>query len=241
MLHESPTNLKVLDLAAGSGEATEVLHLWKTSRWPPPDVPSSSPPLSRPIFRPTSLLPRTLKPEPTLEITATDPFTSPAYLNRTSLPCLSLSFSDISNLLLPYLHPLTQNSSGQEVYHARDVYDIVIVSFALHLVETSSELWSLLRELSRRCKWLIVCAPHKKPDVRTLPFLPPLLLHPFSVLISSDGQIKSTWSWTRWDPNQWEPAKGRGNVGGTAGDGFEIVLDRTRLRCWRSEEHWSPV
>lgn len=169
MHHERPTNLKILDLAAGSGEATEVFHLWKTSRWPPPPPPSPFP--SRAVSRPSpSLPPKEIIQEPTMEITATDPFTSPAYLARTTLPCLSLSFSDVASGLLPTLHPLsTDDTSGLEEYHEEDLYDIVIVSFALHLVESSSELWSLLRELSKRCKWLIVCAPHKKPDVRPFP------------------------------------------------------------------------
>lgn len=61
-------------------------------------------------------------------------------------------------------------------------------------------------------------------------------------LVSFRGglQIKSTWGWRRWDPSgRWKPAEGRGNVGGTEGDGFEIVLDRVRLRLWRSEENWT--
>jgi cell division inhibitor SulA len=41
--------------------------------------------------------------------------------------------------------------------------DIVVCSFALHLIETSSELFALLWELSTKCRWLVVLAPHKKP------------------------------------------------------------------------------
>lgn len=41
----------------------------------------------------------------------------------------------------------------------------MVISFALHLVETTSELWAVLVELSKRARWLIVTAPHKKPDV----------------------------------------------------------------------------
>jgi hypothetical protein len=50
----------------------------------------------------------------------------------------------------------------------KELYDLVIVSFALHLVETSSELWALLTELKKISKWLCVIAPHKKPDVSFL-------------------------------------------------------------------------
>lgn len=50
------------------------------------------------------------------------------------------------------------------------------------------------------------------------------------------SQVKDSWGWRRWDPSPaWKPAEGRGQVGGTGGDGFEIVLDRVRLRLWRSE------
>lgn len=55
--------------------------------------------------------------------------------------------------------------SGPDRLPAHGRYDIVIISFALHLVETSSELWALLTELSKRARWLVVIAPHKKPDV----------------------------------------------------------------------------
>lgn len=44
--------------------------------------------------------------------------------------------------------------------------DIVICSFALHLIESPSELFSLLWELSTKVKWLVVLAPHKKPEAR---------------------------------------------------------------------------
>lgn len=51
--------------------------------------------------------------------------------------------------------------------------------------------------------------------------------------------MKDSWGWRRWDPSAaWKTAEGRGNVGGAEGDGFEIVLDRVRLRLWRSEALW---
>ncbi|GAA5878814.1 hypothetical protein JCM16303_007194 [Sporobolomyces ruberrimus] len=265
---EEPKIIKVLDLAAGSGEATEALLAWKSSRWPSstpsespstlqriPTEPSASdpspsnlnspspstsrppiqprpfiPPTARPAFRPTRASPFALIPEPVLSITAADPFTSPAYRQRTGLPCLELSFNQVAAGELPPppssstspFKPETQEpketeqkEAGGEGEGEQELYDIVIISFALHLVETSSELWALLTELAKRAKWLCVIAPHKKPD------------------------IKATWGWRRWDPStRWIPAEGRGNVGGTEGDGFEIVLDRVRLRLWRSEANW---
>ncbi|GAA5967925.1 hypothetical protein JCM3765_001790 [Sporobolomyces pararoseus] len=259
---EQPNSIKVLDLAAGSGEATEALLSWKSSRWPKlapsaaqaapspatatttPSVPTQTPGTStRPPVQPRPFLPpravvRSNRPsttpslpEPVISITAADPFTSPAYRQRTGLPCLQLSFNQVAAGELPSPSgqksrnsetegangesELGQSDMGPEGEEEEELYDLVIVSFALHLVETSSELWALLTELAKRAKWLCVIAPHKKPD------------------------IKTTWGWTRWDPSSnWKPAEGRGNVGGTEGDGFEIVLDRVRLRLWRSEENW---
>ena len=45
------------------------------------------------------------------------------------------------------------------------VWDITICSFALHLVPSAGELFNLLYELSSKTEWLIVIAPHKKPEV----------------------------------------------------------------------------
>lgn len=42
---------------------------------------------------------------------------------------------------------------------------MVVCSFALHLVESPSELFSLLWELSTKARWLVILAPHKKPEV----------------------------------------------------------------------------
>ncbi|GJN89179.1 hypothetical protein Rhopal_002153-T1 [Rhodotorula paludigena] len=175
--NEKPKRIRVLDLAAGSGEATE------------PSIP-----------------------EPELSIVAADPFTAPAFRARTGQPCLELSFADVAAGKLPAPGATDPPDEGAEDV---ELYDIVIISFALHLVETSSELWALLDALSKRARWLCVTAPHKKPDV------------------------KSSWGWRRWDPSAaWQPAEGRGNVGGQEGDGFEIVLERVRLRLWRSEANW---
>ncbi|GAA5907131.1 hypothetical protein JCM5296_003465 [Sporobolomyces johnsonii] len=245
---EKPTSIKVLDLAAGSGEATEALLSWKASRWPSstssgssttPTPPASAalpfqpaspaPTLSAPIaprpFIPPRAVVRPVRPttvpsipEPSLSITAADPFTSPAYRARTGLPCLELSFAQVAAGELPPPPGSAPRAAQDAEEGVVELYDLVIVSFALHLVESPSELWALLAELGKRARWLCVTAPHKKPD------------------------IKSTWGWRRWDPSSaWRPAEGRGNVGGVEGDGFEIVLDRVRLRLWRSEENWHEV
>lgn len=79
----------------------------------------------------------------------------PAYEERTGGTCLPLSFDDIIQGKLP---PLDSTSSK---------YDLVICSFALHLVGDHSEMFSLLFELSQRVNWMVVLAPHKKPEVRS--------------------------------------------------------------------------
>lgn len=48
-------------------------------------------------------------------------------------------------------------------------WDLIICSFALHLVPTPSELFSLMYELSNKAAWFVVIAPHKKPEVSPAP------------------------------------------------------------------------
>lgn len=121
-----------------------------------------------------------------------DKFTAEAFKARTSLNCHALSFEDIANgslnaLLLgetPDLQGQASNDHPQpEDEEARKVVEMTICSFALHLIESPSELFALLWELrlvccsvrgidisdmqcSLRTRWLIVLAPHKKPEVR---------------------------------------------------------------------------
>lgn len=49
------------------------------------------------------------------------------------------------------------------------VVEMVICSFALHLIQNPSELFALLWELSTKARWLIILAPHKRPDVSVFP------------------------------------------------------------------------
>jgi len=60
---------------------------------------------------------------------------------------------------------------------------MVICSFALHLVESPSELFALLQELSTKALWLVVLAPHKKPE------------------------IKEGWGWVKWDSESWSECR----------------------------------
>jgi hypothetical protein len=103
----------------------------------------------------------------------THQFTSAAYKDRTSLECSSLSFKEIAEGYFPNIYSdiskvpiqvdkIPENSEGQGSQRA---IEMVICSFALHLVENPSELFSLLWELSTYVRWLVVLAPHKKPEV----------------------------------------------------------------------------
>jgi len=124
---------------------------------------------------------------------AADPYTSEAFKQRTGLPCDTLSFKDVAEGALPSsvtdlfslssadMHAAEKNtldaiSSASEDDHK---IEMVICSFALHLVESSSELFSLLWELSTKARWLVVIAPHKKPE------------------------IKTGWGWIKWNVDEW--------------------------------------
>ncbi|KAI9634156.1 uncharacterized protein MKK02DRAFT_38829 [Dioszegia hungarica] len=142
---------------------------------------------------------------PDILISATDPYTAPAYTERTSRPCHPLSFTDLSSDNLPPDHP-APDADGFS-------YDLIICSFALHLVP-EEEMFPICYELSRIGKWLVVIAPHKKPE------------------------IKEGWGWDRWDLLGWEEAGGR-VYGGGGEDGdteteLEIIREKVKLRLYRS-------
>jgi hypothetical protein len=87
------------------------------------------------------------------------------------------------------------------------IYDLIICSFALHLLTEPSELFALLYELSTKCRWLAVIAPHKKPE------------------------IKDGWGWERWDLKSWNRAGEAVYAGGRSGEDeveseLEIVRDK---------------
>jgi len=132
--------------------------------------------------RKTYTSPPPLSPDFQPLILAADPYTAAAYRERTSLPCAPLSFKDISEGALSSLvsEELTaQDESSEEPLLPLPVVEMVICSFALHLVEGSSQLFSLLWELSLQTRWLVVLAPHKKPE------------------------IKEGWGWTKWNVGSW--------------------------------------
>ncbi|GBF92899.1 hypothetical protein Rsub_05735 [Raphidocelis subcapitata] len=83
-----------------------------------------------------------------LHLTAADPFTAAAFTQRTGLPRVrAWSFEDVQEGAL----------EGRR-------YDLAVVSFALHLLETT-RLHAFLHALARSCRWLLILSPHKRPHV----------------------------------------------------------------------------
>ncbi|KAH7336926.1 hypothetical protein B0J17DRAFT_665458 [Rhizoctonia solani] len=171
---------------------------------PPRPVVSPPTPVSRPaISRPQApSFPRISPTEPPLRIVATDPYTSDAYHTRTGLPCIAMSFHDVaveglpdSSKVLVVHESGDESKAGEETDQAeteqvshpedRELYDLVICSFALHLLTTPGTLYELLSALSYGARWLVVLEPHKKPE------------------------IKDGWGWTLWDVTTWQGVQGR--------------------------------
>ncbi|KAF9454823.1 hypothetical protein P691DRAFT_770341 [Macrolepiota fuliginosa MF-IS2] len=82
--------------------------------------------------------------------------------------------------------------------------EMVVCSFALHLVENPSALFALLCTLSCKARWLVVLAPHKKPE------------------------IKDGWGWEKWNVKEWKGANSMSSHNG------EILFDRVHCRVYRS-------
>ncbi|KDQ09900.1 hypothetical protein BOTBODRAFT_137398 [Botryobasidium botryosum FD-172 SS1] len=194
-----------------------------TATSPPPPVPIARPvPVARPgIPRNRQASSAVIGPDaPALIISATDPYTVDAYVARTGLPCHPLSFRDIADGSLP---PLT-NTADKDTIPASDesqdsgngderddlIYEMVVCSFALHLIESTSELWALLTALSEKVRWLVILEPHKKPE------------------------IKDGWGWNLWDTKEWCAADHARTFVQSEGSELEIVRERVRCRIYRS-------
>jgi len=87
---------------------------------------------------------------------------------------------------------------------AREPYELVICSFALHLITSPGALFALLSTLSYGARWLVVLEPHKKPE------------------------IKDGWGWVLWDVASWKEAEvGPGKDG-------DFVKERVHCRVYKS-------
>lgn len=142
-----------------------------------PRVPFIPPALQRSRLTSDALLGK----DDSLHFSACDPYTSDAYVARTGLLCESLSFKDVSLGQFPSsIRPPSPSAEAGETSQEPTLpyYDMIICSFALHLLESSSEVWALLTALSPRAKWLIILEPHKKPEVG----------HPYTILSTSSDE-----------------------------------------------------
>jgi hypothetical protein len=81
---------------------------------------------------------------------------------------------------------------------------MVICSFALHLIDNPSELFALLWELSTKSRWLVILAPHKKPEVQSHVFL---VWFQARLTARTGWQIKDGWGWTKWNVDAWEECR----------------------------------
>lgn len=121
--------ISVLDLACGSGEATLALKAWQRAH--------------------RASAPETQQVE-TLQVDGADPFTGPAYEERTGQTAASYSFDDVA---------------GGCLTEKQLEYDLCVCSFAMHLLQDKSSLWCTLSALARSCNFLALLSPHKKPEV----------------------------------------------------------------------------
>lgn len=81
------------------------------------------------------------------DVVGCDPFTGDAYAARVGAAPEAWSFADVANGCL-----------------GDAAYDMCVCCYALHLADAS---WmpSLLWELSRTCKVLLIISPHKRPAI----------------------------------------------------------------------------
>ncbi|KAI0667599.1 hypothetical protein C8Q78DRAFT_312476 [Trametes maxima] len=205
----------VFDMACGSGEATVAIMEWwqagreafKTRQERDHDDHSDSDRRARPNSAPKARLPPPIGPDmPVPCILAADPFTAQAFHTRTGLYAHPLSFRDIAEGQLPEIAskpvgaPKSNNSSQTPSPESSlrgfsppkvdsPIIEMVICSFALHLIEKPSELFALLWELSTKARWLVILAPHKRPEMK-------------------DG-----WGWCKWDVDSWSECRMADPVG----------------------------
>ncbi|KAF8967080.1 hypothetical protein BDZ97DRAFT_564572 [Flammula alnicola] len=187
------------DMACGNGEATLAFVEWCSAgkrlyqesslgTKSEHNQPSASgcPPTPHP--RKGLIVPIALGPEfPKPQLAAADPFTAAAYKDRTSYPSSDLSFEAIAEGSLPSVSVNIADGSVRDITiadaneetEAQHLIEMIICSFALHLIENPSSLFALLWQLSLKARWLIILAPHKRPE------------------------IKDGWGWCKWDTDAW--------------------------------------
>ncbi|KAF8909009.1 hypothetical protein CPB84DRAFT_1744093 [Gymnopilus junonius] len=201
----------------GSGEATLAFVEWcntgktlyleqhssKTTTRPdsdPTPVPNRPPVIPR---RKGQITPCLLGPDfPRPRITAADPFTAAAFKERTTYPCAELSFEAIAEGELPQVSVNIVDGS------------LLPISSSPHAegdstdegTKTGQPLLQII--LSTKARWLVILAPHKKPEV-------------FVIV------IKNGWGWVKWDVDAWKEV----DISDSKG---ELLHERVHCRVYRS-------
>jgi hypothetical protein len=140
----------MLDLACGSGEASQAIEHWWQERQPAVDALTGQ--LSD---APTGNIRPHNAGTPQLLIEAADPFTGSAYHQWTGRQAHTWSFEDVAAGLL-----LDQGLT----------YHLVVSSYALHVMDPASgTLFACLQQLALCCQYLLILSPHKLPKVRVQP------------------------------------------------------------------------
>ena len=83
-----------------------------------------------------------------------DPFTKRLFVKNTGLPCFNYSFEDIVK--------------GRLAAKVNAPFSAIISSFALHLCDEKM-LYSLINQLFRLTKNVVVITPHKRPQLEHYP------------------------------------------------------------------------
>ncbi|WBW72236.1 methyltransferase [Schizosaccharomyces osmophilus] len=153
----------IVDLACGSGEITQVVREWESL-----GKKTLSEGVASRTRRKLSVrqIPSNFPP---IEIVAADPYTGEAYKQNVGVSCLNLNFQDIADGKLP-------PSKAED-----GIYDLVICSFALHLLTDPSKLFATCYALAAQCRWLLIVGPHKQP------------------------MLKPEWGWIPWNIETWLP------------------------------------
>ncbi|KAI5807503.1 hypothetical protein DFH27DRAFT_651012 [Peziza echinospora] len=182
--NENCASTSTTTAAAAAAKAASIQTSISSTTIPTESLPmgnEDSPPQKQPTF-----LLRHPASTP-LTIHASDPFTAQLYTDTVNAPpppppspnspnlpspsppttspyphltCHPFSFRDIITSTLPTLLSLPP----QQPSPILPPINLTLISFALHLVPPT-ELYSLLYELSLHCEYLLVIAPHKKPEI----------------------------------------------------------------------------
>lgn len=178
----------VLDLAAGSGEATMILQHW--GRLHSKSVPTA--PLTNtndPVASDGGVMNNdtTVESSPSspsvveeawqarLVIDGCDPYTYAAYEARVGVPCSRVGFEDIEagaldkrvrdQLVKEMECNFGSTGNSNDNTNPSSPYDVIVCSFALHLLATD-RLFSVCLQMAIASRFMIIISPHKRPHIK---------------------------------------------------------------------------